>query len=201
MLDGDGAPKSVTRFSSSGTVLDYAAEGSASVGPSALNSYLPIPRFLFRCRGLFCRSCKRFRLGRGYLRADTPDSSPERGDAIEDRDTPQPEGLTLSLQVGATRSLRSAELDPEIGNLARKNRIRDDRNKANITRSIRMAGEILSRSPLRERELLLAQVAPRYRKIARIDARARRHATREHHGEPEEDYGLHTVSTRECGEW
>ena len=122
------------------------------------------------------------------------------GGAIKNRDTPQQEGLTFSLQIGATRSLRSAELDPEIGNLARRNRIRDDRNKANIT-SIRMAGEILSRSPLRERELLLAQVAPRYRKIARIDARARRHATREHHGEPEEDYDLHTISTRECGEW
>jgi hypothetical protein len=123
------------------------------------------------------------------------------GRAIEDRDTPQPEGLTLSLQVGATRSLRSAELDPEIGNLARKNRIGDDRNKANITRSTRMAGEILSRSALCEHESLLAQVARRYRKIARIDARARRHATREHHGEPEEDYELHTISTRECGEW
>ena len=56
-----------------------------------------------------------------------------------------------------------------------------------------MAGEILSRSALRERELLLAQVARRNRKIARIDARARRHATREHHGEPEEDYELHTT--------
>jgi hypothetical protein len=123
------------------------------------------------------------------------------GGAIKNRDTPQQEGLTFSLQIGATRSLRSAELDPEIGNLARRNRIRDDRNKANITRSIRMAGEILSRPPLRERELLLAQVAPRYRKVARIDACARRHATREHHGEPEDDYELHTISTRECGEW
>jgi hypothetical protein len=82
------------------------------------------------------------------------------GGAIKNRDTPQQEGLTFPLQIGATRSLRSAELDPEIGNLARRNRIRDDRNKANITRSIRMAGEILSRSPLRDRELLLAQVAP-----------------------------------------
>ena len=54
------------------------------------------------------------------------------GGAIKNRDTPQPEGLASSLQIGAARSLRSAELDPEIGNLARKNRIGDDRNKANI---------------------------------------------------------------------
>ena len=61
-----------------------------------------------------------------------------------------------------------------------------------------MAGEILSRPALRERELLFAQVARRNGKIARIDARARRHATKEHHGEPEEDCELHTIFTREC---
>ena len=64
-----------------------------------------------------------------------------------------------------------------------------------------MAGEILSRSALRERELLLAQVARRNGKIARIDARARRHATAEHHGEPEEDYELHAISSGSGREW
>ena len=83
------------------------------------------------------------------------------GGAIKNRDAPQLEGLTISLQIGAARSLRSAELDPEIGNFARENRIGDDCDKANMSRSIRMAVEILSRSALRERELLLAQVALR----------------------------------------
>ena len=47
-----------------------------------------------------------------------------------------------------------------------------------------MAVEILSRSGLRERELLLGQIARRNGKIARIHARARCHATAEQRRTP-----------------
>ena len=73
-----------------------------------------------------------FASGRGICEQISLIGHGNEGRAIKNRDAPQPEGLATSLQIGAARSLRSAELDPEIGNLARKNRIGDDCNKANI---------------------------------------------------------------------
>ena len=93
------------------------------------------------------------------------------GRAIKNRDAPQSEGLATSLQIGAARCLRSAELDPEIGNFARKDRIGYHRYKAHITSGAWIAVEVFSRPGLSEGELLWGQVAGRNREIARIDAR------------------------------
>ena len=108
-----------------------------------------------------------------------------KGGAIKDRDAPQPEGLATSLQIGTARRLRPAKLNPKVGDLTRENRIGYYRNKAHVSSGVWIAVEVLSRPSLSERELLLGQVTRRNREIARIDARARCHATGEHYGHPQ----------------
>jgi hypothetical protein len=142
-----------------------------------------------------------FASGRSICQQVSLVSHGNEGGAVKDGDAPQLEGLTSSLQICAAGGLRSAELDPEIGHFARRNGVGYDRYKANVIGSTWIPVEVLSRSGLSERELLLAQVAARNGKVAWIDARARRHATRKHHGEPEWDCELHTISTPERGKW
>ncbi len=101
------------------------------------------------------------------------------GRAIKNRYAPQSEGLATSLQIGAARRLRSAQLDPEVGHFARENGVSDDCDKAHLSGSIWMPVEVLSRSGLSERELLWGQIARSNGKVARIHARARCHATAE----------------------
>jgi hypothetical protein len=121
--------------------------------------------------------------------------------AVQDRNTPQSEGLTSPLQIGATGSLRSAELDPKIGHFARENGVGYHCDQANVAGSIGISGEVLPRSGLSQREVLLGQVAARNGKVTWIHARARCHATGKYHGEPKWDYELHILSTPEQRKW
>jgi hypothetical protein len=133
-----------------------------------------------------------FASGRGICQQISRVRHGNESRAIKNRDTPQPEGLATSLQIGAARRLRSAELNPEIRNFARKNRIGYNCNEAYISSGTRIAVEVLSRPGLSERELFLGEIARRDRKIARVDARCGGDATREHRREPEKDYEFHT---------